>query len=318
LVSIRLEAKNLKQGPFNRLMIRNVTIIDGTSGPPYRPSNVVVEGDRITAIKIVSHPLKEIDQSNHPASGEHEIDAPGITSVVDIVSSEDLAWTVSLSSRVRNNEVVAPRVFPYARLSTDGYPVRFNFKGIVNTPSVAREWVRAAAGAVGLKFRGNPSKITEVIIDEAKKLGLKTATHLEQRGIGIMDIVDSARMDLDRQDHWYGLAESMLTERSIPYWGTDYIYNNEQDRWRDAGRVWQQVAKSGTSEWKTVMLRSSSPGTSPSPPPQYSTITFEIRCVDNNSNGTRISPLRHSSKAGRSGRAFTQVSLDWKTEDEAN
>lgn len=292
LVSIRLEAKNLGQGPFNRLVIRGVTIIDGTGGPPYGPSDVVVEGDRITAIEIVSHPLEDIDQSNRPALGEHEIDAHGmyllpgfidshvhipgpsssktglstayyyylnlahgITSVVDVVSSEDLAWTVNLSSRVRNNEVVAPRVFPYARLSVDGYPVRFNFKGIVNTPNVAREWVRAAAeaGAVGLKLRGNPPKITEVIIDEAKKLGLKTTMHLEQRGIGMMNLVDSARMGLDRQDHWYGLAESMLAEQSIPYWATDYIYNNEQDRWRDAGRVWQQAAKPGTSEWTTVM-----------------------------------------------------------------
>ncbi len=289
---VRSEAQTLQQGPFKRMVIRGAMVVDGTGGPPYGPADIVVEGDRITQIRIVGHPLGKIDEKNRPERGDHEIDARGmyllpglidshvhipgptskrsglgpeyyyylnlahgITAVVDVVSSDGLAWTVDLSKKVRNNEVIAPRIFPYARLSVDGYPVGFDFKGPVNTPERGREWARAAAkaGAVGLKLRGNPPKVTAAILDEAKQLGLKTTMHLEQRGVGRINILDAARMGLGRQDHWYGLAESMFAERSIPHWETDYVYNNEQDRWRDAGRTWQQAVEPGSPEWNKVM-----------------------------------------------------------------
>ena len=287
-----VHAQTLQQGPFKRLVIRGAIVVDGTGGPPYGPADVVIEGDRITQIRIVGHPLGKIDEQSRPARGDHEIDARGmyllpglidshvhipgpsskrsglgpeyyyflnlangITAVVDVVSSDPLAWTVDLSRKVRNNEVVAPRIFPFARLSVEGYPVGFDFKGPINTPERGREWVRAVAkaGAVGVKLRGNPPKITAAILEEAHQLGLKSTMHLEQRGIGQMNILDAARMGLDRQDHWYGLAEAMLAERSIPHWEPSYIYNNEQDRWRDAGRTWQQAAPPGSPEWNKVM-----------------------------------------------------------------
>ena len=37
------------EGPFDRLIIRNATVIDGTGAPPRGPVDVVVEGNRITA-----------------------------------------------------------------------------------------------------------------------------------------------------------------------------------------------------------------------------------------------------------------------------
>ena len=288
---VRSEAQVLEQGPFERLVIRGVTIVDGTGGPPYGPADVVVEGDRIAEIQIVGHPLSQIDPEGRPEPGDHEIDAHGmyllpglidshvhmlgpsstktglgpeyyyylnlahgITSIVDVVSSEPLSWNVNFSKKVRNNEVLAPRVFPFARLSVDGDPVRFDF-GAVRTPERGREWVRAVAeaGAVGLKLRGSPPKITAAILKEASSLGLKTTMHLEQRGVGRFNILDAARMGLGRQDHWYGLAESMLAKQSIPHWEPDYIYINEQDRWRDAGRTWQQAVEPGSPEWNKVM-----------------------------------------------------------------
>jgi hypothetical protein len=182
--------------------------------------------------------------------------AHGITSVVDVVGSEPLPVHVELSRKVERNEVHAPRVFAYARLSNNGTPVRFDgFKGIVSTPDKGREWVRAAAqaGAVGLKLRGNPPAITEAIIDEAHKLGLKTTMHMEQLAFGRMNLVTAARMGLDRQDHWYGLAESMLTEQSIPTWEASFVNNGEDQRWREAGRTWEWAAQPGSAQWNAVM-----------------------------------------------------------------
>lgn len=281
----------LQQGPYKRLVIRGVTIVDGTGGPPYGPADVVVEGDRITEIRVVGQPLGTINPENRPAKGDREIEgqgmyllpglidshvhslgpsskrsglgaeyyyylnlANGITSIVDVVGSEPLSWNVEFSKKVNNNEVLAPRFFAFARLSAEGRAQQFDFP-LVNTPEKGREWVRAVAkaGAVGLKLRGNPPKITAAILDEAKKLGLKSTMHLEQIGQGRLTLLEAARMGLGRQDHWYGLAESMLVDQSIPTWRTDYQYINEQDRWRDAGRTWDHAAPAGSPAWNKLM-----------------------------------------------------------------
>jgi hypothetical protein len=60
-------------------------------------------------------------------------------------------------------------------------------------------------------------------------------------------------MGLDRQDHWYGLAESMLTENSIPTWDPSFVNNGEDQRWREAGRTWQWAAAEGSEQWNKVM-----------------------------------------------------------------
>jgi hypothetical protein len=291
LESVGAQTGPIQQGPFRRLVIRSAVIVDGTGGPPYGPADVVIENNRITEIRVVGHPLAPIQPGGRPARGDYEIDAQGmyllpglidshvhalgpsskrsglgpeyyaylnlshgVTSIVDVVGSEPLAWNVEFAKKVTNNEVISPRYFAFARLSVDGVPQQFDF-GIVNTPERGREWVRAVAkaGAVGLKLRGSPPKITGAILAEAKTLGLKTTMHLEQRGIGQMNIVDAAKMGLGRQDHWYGLAEAMLKDNSIPFWRTDYVYINEQDRWRDAGLTWHQAVEPGSPEWNKVM-----------------------------------------------------------------
>ena len=35
-------------GPFKKMVIRSVTLIDGTGGPPLSPMDIVIEGNRIT------------------------------------------------------------------------------------------------------------------------------------------------------------------------------------------------------------------------------------------------------------------------------
>jgi len=39
------------EGPFKKLVIRGVTLIDGTGGPPLSPMDIVIEGNRITAVR---------------------------------------------------------------------------------------------------------------------------------------------------------------------------------------------------------------------------------------------------------------------------
>ncbi|HPU15096.1 MAG TPA: amidohydrolase, partial [Polymorphobacter sp.] len=43
-------------GPYPTLVIRGVTIIQGDGAPPYGPADIVIEGDRITAINTAGTP----------------------------------------------------------------------------------------------------------------------------------------------------------------------------------------------------------------------------------------------------------------------
>src|SRR4029077_16086641 len=65
-------------GPFQRLVIRGATLIDGTGGPPRGPVDIVVDGNRIVDIASVGVPHVPIDSTRRPKAGVREIDAKGM------------------------------------------------------------------------------------------------------------------------------------------------------------------------------------------------------------------------------------------------
>ena len=72
-------------GPYDRLILRGVTIIDGTGAPPMGPVDLVIEGDRIADIRTVGYPGLEIDEErrpdleieDRPDASVHEMDLTG-------------------------------------------------------------------------------------------------------------------------------------------------------------------------------------------------------------------------------------------------
>ena len=66
------------EGPFQRLIIRGATLIDGSGGPPRGPVDIIVEGNKIVDIVGVGVPKVAINQSRRPAAGVKEIDATGM------------------------------------------------------------------------------------------------------------------------------------------------------------------------------------------------------------------------------------------------
>ncbi len=130
------------------MVIRGVTVIDGSGAPPIGPMDVVIEGNRIKEVRNVGFPKVPIDPKRRPAAAEKEIDgskmyllpgfvdmhghcggveqgttaeyvfklwlAHGITTVRDPGSGNGLDWTVHERDRSMRNEIVAPRIVPYA------------------------------------------------------------------------------------------------------------------------------------------------------------------------------------------------------------
>lgn len=271
------------QGPFERLIIRGAIVVDGTGAPGQGPMDIVIEGNRISQIANVGSPGAPINESRRPQGATNEIDASGmyvlpgfvdvhahtggvaqgtpaeyvyklwmahgVTTIRDPGSGNGVDWTLEARERSAANEIVAPRIFVYVRPGAgwDGGPI--------TTPEAAREWVRWAAGkgVDGLKLGSHDPDIMAALIDEAKQHGMGTQAHLDQMGVARMNALDAARLGLGSLEHWYGLPEALFDDRSVQDYPYDYNYNNEYDRFGQAGRLWRQAAKPGTDRWNSVM-----------------------------------------------------------------
>lgn len=65
------------EGPFDRMVIRGITVIDGTGAPPRGPMDVVVEGGVIKEVASVGFPKVPIGD-RRPAKGTKEFDGTGM------------------------------------------------------------------------------------------------------------------------------------------------------------------------------------------------------------------------------------------------
>lgn len=275
--------RGLGEGPFERLVIRGATVIDGAGAPPFGPADIAIEGGRIAEIKNVGAPGAPIDADERPAAGTREIDAAGmyvlpgfislhahihdessgqgappdyifrlwlahgITSVRDLGNQGGAEWTANLARRSARNEIDAPSIYPY--------PVFRGWSaGDVDTPEAARARIRQLKrdGAVGVKFFGAPEEILWAGLEEAKKLGLRTTMHHAQLDVAHADVLDTSAHGLDSMEHWYGLPEALFDDRTIQIYPPDYNYSDEQHRFENAGRLWAQAAKPGSQRWNHV------------------------------------------------------------------
>ena len=71
------------EGPFNQLIIRGATLINGNGSPPVGPVDIVIENNRITWVDAVGYPGVAIDAGSRPQlkPGGREIQAEGMISV---------------------------------------------------------------------------------------------------------------------------------------------------------------------------------------------------------------------------------------------
>lgn len=274
------------EGPFDRLVLRGATLVDGTGAPPIGPVDIVIEADRITQVVSVGYPKLPISERGRPASGDKEIEATGmyvlpgfvdahahtsspqqsingvpspteyvyklwlghgITTVREIGSINGLDWTLEQRELSADGEVAAPRIFAYAL-----FPMRERF-GM--TPEKAVAWVRAvkAAGADGIKFMGAAADVMEAALRESDRLGLMTGMHHAQLSVAEVDVLRSSGWGLDAMEHWYGLPEALFDDKTVQDYPADYNYNDEQHRFGEAGRLWRQAAEPGSETWNRVM-----------------------------------------------------------------
>ncbi|MCL4821306.1 MAG: amidohydrolase family protein [Vicinamibacteria bacterium] len=272
------------EGPWARLILRGVTLIDGTGAPPVGPVDIVIEKDRIAKIQSVGFPGVPIDPSRRPKAepgdevreldghfvipgfvdahahiGGREQGTPaeyvfklwmahGVTTIRDPGTGNGLDWVLEAKAKSARNEITAPRIEAYTWWSQ-------GLKAPANTPEAARAWVASVAkqGADGLKLTSLPPAIMAATIDEARKQGIRTTAHLAQTGVARVNVLDAARMGLHGMEHWYGLPEALFEGRTVQDFPAGYNYNDEQHRFGEAGRLWKQAAPPFSPKWNAVM-----------------------------------------------------------------
>ncbi len=77
--------------------------------------------------------------------------------------------------------------------------------------------------------------------------------HHAQMSVARWNVLNSARSGLTSLEHWYGLPEALFDDRTVQNYPLDYNYNNEQDRFGEAGRLWKQAAAPYSNHWNKVM-----------------------------------------------------------------
>jgi len=282
-----VEARNEGAGPYKRLILRGAYMVDGTGAPAQGPVDIVVENDRITDVRVVGTPNIAINPDNRPVAtdGTEEIDLSGmfiLPGFVDThlhlhtidegqsvppeyilklwlahgitsgrtVGSVNTRWMIETAQRSARNEITGPRMEVYPMFNTSSLGLE-----AANTPAEAREHIQLMKklGATGVKFIGAPEDVLNAALDEAGKQGLNSTMHHAQIAVMHSNVLATSAAGLKSMEHWYGLPEAMFENQLIQQYPPDYIYQNEQDRFGEAGRLWQQSAKPGSDKWNSVM-----------------------------------------------------------------
>ena len=273
-------------GPFTRLILRGAYMVDGTGAPAQGPVDIVVQDDRIAEIRVVGAPALAIDPDRRPSlDGGTEIDLSGsyvLPGFIDThlhlhtmvsgqavppeyvlklwlshgitggrtVAADNTRWMIETARRSARNEITGPRMEVYPMFGTPeiGLPAP-------TTAEEAREHIRLMKrlGASGVKFIGAPEEVLEAALDEAARQGLNSTMHHAQIAVTHANVLDTSAAGLRSMEHWYGLPEAMFTDRKIQRYPADYVYQNEQHRFAEAGRLWKQAAPPGSEKWNEVM-----------------------------------------------------------------
>ena len=270
------------RGPFKTFVVRGAVLIDGSGAPPVGPVDIVIEDNRIQAIRSAGTPGVAPNPKRPPQNADYEIDAagmfvlPGFVSlhehageppknpdaeypyklwlahgVTTVVGVPLTAHALAIKERERSqrNEIVAPRIVNFQRAGA-GWDT-----GPVTTPQAATAWVEwaAANGVEGIKFGAHPPEIMAALLAKARELKLGSTAHLQQTGVAQMNALDAATLGLRTVTHFYGHFEALLKDFVVQPWPLDQVNDDEQMRFGQVARLWDKIHPPGGPEWTAYL-----------------------------------------------------------------
>ena len=264
---------DLGAGPYKSLVIRNAMVIPGHGGPPAGPYDIMIEGNMITQMVPFDPVAAERRGAGSRMTGDRIIEAEGkyvmpgmidlhthirtlpeeieyvyylklAMGVTTMVNAADRGYANGMEEAKKSaaNEIIAPRMFPLV-----SYGAGTSFKGRqLDDPAMASQVVKAMAAngnrVISMDPLGWSLDLVAAIAKAAKENGMITSFHLQPSNTAVTQAVKAACAGVTMIEHHYGYAESALDNKTQDFPRT-YNYGNENDRFREAGKVWTYTNK---------------------------------------------------------------------------
>jgi hypothetical protein len=259
---------DLAEGPYASLVITNVMVIPGHGGPPAGPFDVIIEGNTISQM-IPRDPVSAQRRQITRTAGDRVIDgtgkylmpgmvdlhthlrtlpqeleyvyylklAMGVTTMVN-AADRGLPEAMSEAKKSSANEIIAPRMFPLSGYGsgTTGFS-RADLDDPAKAPQVVKAMANAGLRVISMDPLGWSLELVTAIAKAAKENGMITSFHLPPATTAVTTAVRAACAGITMIEHHYGYAESALDNKTQAF-PPGYSYGNENDRFREAGKVW--------------------------------------------------------------------------------
>ncbi|MEJ2203581.1 MAG: amidohydrolase family protein [Gemmatimonadota bacterium] len=255
---------DLAEGPYSRLVLRNVMVLPGHGGPAVGPYDILVTGNVIAEMRRHDRTDPERMQGDRVIEGENLYVMPGMINLhlhlreealpLDYIFYLQLATGVtsigpaeegrvqSVLDSVRNNDILAPRLFPiYGWGSRTEYSDEELMDPAV-APQIARDMIAAGVRQVYLnELCWNP-EMFGTVAQAISTAGGVTGVHIQPSSTSQVNALDAARLGVSMIVHHYGYAESALN-RQVQNYPVDYNFWNENQRFREAAQVWIEAGE---------------------------------------------------------------------------
>ncbi|MCZ6918620.1 MAG: amidohydrolase family protein [Gemmatimonadetes bacterium] len=264
---------DLADGPYDRLVIRNAMVIPGHGGPPVGPYDILIEQNRISQMVPFDEVTAERRGDDGRMTGDRIIDATGMYimpgmidlhthlrqepmeieypyylklahGVTTIVPAADRGLDAGMEQAALSarNEILAPRLFPIWGWGSNTDFSRAEREDPAMAPQVAQAMVQQGAHVVSLGSVTWSDELFGAVAHAVWDAGGITTIHLPPSTNAVVQAVDAARLGATMIEPHYGYAESALPS-SVQNFPREYNYNNENDRFRHAGKVWVDTDK---------------------------------------------------------------------------
>ncbi len=273
---------DLAEGPYNRLVIRNVMVIPGHGGPPTGPHDILIEGNLITEMRafdpVAAERAAQAGQPLERLAGDRIIEgdgmyampgmfdlhyhlrtepipveysyylklAHGVTTTGPTGGDRGQVFTREQARLSAENEILAPRMFPTFQWGVGpmreiGMEVtREEVEDPAQADRLAQEIIQRGAHLIGVNSLSWKPEAFGAAAQAVTRHGGVTTVHLPPSTLAVTNALDAARLGVTFIKHHYGIAESALPRRSQSF-ERGYNYNDESDRFRAAGQVWEEV-----------------------------------------------------------------------------
>ncbi|MFT7319335.1 amidohydrolase family protein [Congregibacter sp.] len=259
---------NLAEGPYKRLVIRNVMVIPGHGGPARGPFDILVTGNVISEIRRYDAFAEPAADDEPRLTGDRIIEGDGKYVMPGMINLHlhfredelplDYIYYMQLATGVTSvgpaepdrviddmktepkNEILAPRLFP---LHGWGGTTDFS-EAELRDPSlaskVAQKMVKNGVRQVYLNDLCWNAELFGAAAKAITAAGAISAVHIQPSSTSEVNALDAAKLGVTMIVHHYGYAESAL-DRTIQDYPDDYNFYDENKRFREAGRVWEEV-----------------------------------------------------------------------------